>query len=86
MDRYTGTAGISNAVSDLIILGGFVLSIIALVGTYLPVPQDDRILDSPPVECFVYPPRDKSTDLALDFCYRTSAGGKAAMLVTPSMN
>ena len=74
MDRYTGTAGVSNAVSDLILIGGFVLSIIALVGTYLPVPQNYRF--SPPVECFVYPPRDKSTDLALDFCYRTSAGGK----------
>ena len=76
MDRYTGTAGISNAVSDLIILGGFVLSIIALVDPYLPVPQDGRALDPPPVSCFVYPPWASSADQVLEFCYQTATGGK----------
>lgn len=76
MDRYTGTAGISNAVSDLIILGGFVLGILSVLDTYLPVPQDGSASDSPPVSCFVYPPRASSADQVLDFCYRTSAGGK----------
>ncbi len=81
MDRYTGTAGVSNAVSDLIILGGFVLGVLALGGAYLPVPQDGNDRDSVPVDCFVYPLGFDSAKFVqpssmLKFCYRTENGGK----------
>ena len=73
MSRYTGTAGVSNALSDLCILGGLVLGCLAITA-YSPVRPGERF--TPPVSCFVYPPRVKPTDQALEFCYKVASGGK----------